>query len=291
MYNTEAERKAKQETNLIEKTWQSPNGSIHYWVSDGASDNAAQAPWLVFLPGLTADHQMFAQQIAYFQNQCNCLVWDAPAHGQSRPCSLTYSLQDLTHYLHSILEAEGIRRFVLIGHSMGGFIAQLYMAVYPGEAAGFISIDSAPLEREYYKTWELFSLKHTKGMYKAIPWHRLVAWSATGNAETVSGQSQMTDTMLQYSRDEFCSLAGHGYRIIAEAIEAYEPDLHLCPVLLLCGEQDKTGFVLRYNKAWAKRTGYPLVWIPKAGHNAITDNPDAVNAQIAHFLDFISEAK
>ena len=90
--------------------------------------------------------------------------------------------------------------------------------------------------------------------------------------------------LLDYTPAEFCNLAGHGFRIIAEAIEQNESILINRPVLLLCGEHDKTGSVKRYNKKWTKPAGYPLEWISDAGHNANTDNPGAVNTQIALFL-------
>lgn len=59
-----------------------------------------------------------------------------------------------------------------------------------------------------------------------------------------------------------------------------------CPVLLILGEKDKTGKVAQYNKAWAKRTGYPLKLINGAAHNANMDKPNEVNDCIH---DFFSE--
>ena len=277
------------EDTMTENRYDSPAGRICYWVHRVSVEDNPSAPWLVFLPGLTADHTMFEAQIARFQDTCNCLVWDAPAHGKSRPASLHFTLADMAQYLHHILMYEQIQQHILIGQSMGGYLAQQYMALYPGETAGFISIDSAPLENMYYAAWELFCVKHTEGMYRSIPWNSLVQLSAAGNAETAHGRAQMRDMMIGYTRDEFCHLAGYGFRMLAEAIEACARVSPKCPVLLLCGEHDRTGFVKRYNKAWTKHTGYPLVWIPKAGHNANVDNPHAVNAQIAHFLKFVEK--
>ena len=38
---------------MVERTYMTPCGNIHYWVNKTAEKNKAQ---LVFLPGLTADH-------------------------------------------------------------------------------------------------------------------------------------------------------------------------------------------------------------------------------------------
>ena len=53
---------------------------------------------------------------------------------------------------------------------------------------------------------------------------------------------------------------------------------------ILQGEKDKTGKVAQYNKAWAKRTGYPLKIINDAAHNANVDQLNEVNTCIRVFL-------
>ena len=42
---------------------------------------------------------------------------------------------------------------------------------------------------------------------------------------------------------------------------------------------------IRYNKAWHKSTGIPLVWIRGAGHNGNTDAPEKVNALILKLVE------
>lgn len=57
-----------------------------------------------------------------------------------------------------------------------------------------------------------------------------------------------------------------------------------CPVLLICGEKDHAGSCIRYNKAWHRNTDIPLEWIKNAGHNANTDQPEAVNGLIERLV-------
>ena len=77
---------------MEKRTFRTPQGDIAYWVSrKGRPDK----PWLVFLPGLTADHRLFNPQIAAFESKANLLVWDAPSHGESRPFELAWTLDDL----------------------------------------------------------------------------------------------------------------------------------------------------------------------------------------------------
>lgn len=263
------------------KTFDTGSGSVAYWADDAAG---TAAPWLVFLPGLTADHTLFDAQMAHFSGRANCLVWDAPAHGESRPYPLDFSMDDLARFLHGILRVEGIERPVLVGQSLGGYVAQAFMDLHPGQTAGFVSIDSAPLKRRYYPTWEVRFLRHTKGMYQAIPWALLKPWGSRGAATTERGRANMRSFMDSYTKRAYVDLAAHGYRMLADAVEAERPYDIDCPALLLCGDHDRAGDVRPFNRRWAAGEGIPLVWVPGAGHNANVDAPGFVNAQIEGFL-------
>ena len=259
---------------LDKRAFPTQSGDIHYWVSqlpDGS------LPWFVLLPGLTADHRLFDKQVEHFAGKANVFVWDAPSHGASRPFALTWSMDDLVRWLHGILEHEGIERPVLVGQSMGGYTAQAYIDRYPGNAAGFASIDSAPLKRGYYSAWELAALRHTKLMFLSIPWNTLVRLGSNGNAASQYGRDLMKAMMLDYRKREYCELSAHGFRVLADAVEAERPYEIDCPVRLICGEKDKAGSARRYNREWERRDGYPVHWIANAAHNSNCDQPDAVN--------------
>lgn len=264
---------------MQEKSFSTPMGTIHYWVKS----DKMERPWLVFLPGLTADHHLFDKQLEALSPSFNCLVWDAPAHGRSRPFVLGFWMDDLTQWLQAILKAEGIQQAVLVGQSMGGCIAQSYRKAYPESAAGLVTIDAPPLGRRYYTRAELWLLKHTKWMYRSIPWGLLQKCGVAGTSESPYGHSLMEKMLKSYQKEEYCALATHGYKLLAQAVEAYGESTLACPALLLCGEKDGAGSCRRYDKAWAKAEGLPLVWVPEAGHNANTDAPDFVNSHIEGF--------
>jgi pimeloyl-ACP methyl ester carboxylesterase len=92
----------------------------------------------------------------------------------------------------------------------------------------------------------------------------------------------MYKIMMTYDGDQkrYAKIAGHGFKILAEAMEADLPYEIKCPALLICGEKDHAGSCIRYNKAWHKKTGIPLEWIAGAGHNSNTDAPETVNRLI-----------
>lgn len=268
--------------SLLEKSHDAGTGKIVYWVTANPSPSK---PWLIFLPGLTADHRLFNSQIEYFRSSANVLVWDPPSHGRSSPFSLDWSLDDLARWLHEVLEAQNICQPILVGQSMGGYVAQDFMRLYPGYARGFVSIDSCPLGSEYYARWELFFLRHTKLMYRSFPWGALKSAGANGCATTDAGKRLMREMMEDYEKREYCDLASHGFKVLAEAISPDRDYSLECPALLICGSKDMAGSAKRYNKNWSRRTGIPVNWIEGAGHNSNTDAPDVVNSLIESFIE------
>ena len=268
---------------MDKKHLQTRCGMIRYWVSHTGADRSLP---LVFLPGLTADHRLFTKQAAYFLGKRPLLVWDAPGHGESWPFDFSFDLFDKARWLDEILRREGFDRPVIIGQSMGGYVGQAYAQVFPGKLRGFVSIDSAPLQREYVTALEIWLLKRMEPVYRHYPWNWLLRSGTAGVSVTPYGRALMRRMMMVYNGDQarYARLSGHGFRMLAEAMEADLPYRLGCPALLLCGEEDRAGSSLHYNKKWHARTGIPLVMIPGAGHNANTDRPALVNALIERFL-------
>lgn len=267
---------------MTEKTYQTPCGTIYYWIHSTNPENVT----LVFLPGLTADHRLFEKQIDYFKGKYNVFVWDAPGHYQSWPFDFTFDLFDKARWLYEILEREGIQKPVIVGQSMGGYVGQAFAELYPAELKGFVSIDSAPLQRQYVTWWEIWLLKRTEPVYYYYPWKSLLNSGTKGVATSEYGRKLMHEIMMTYDGDQkrYAQLSGHGFRMLAEAMEKDLPYELKCPALLICGEKDRAGSCIRYNKAWHKNTGIPIHWIKGAGHNSNTDKPEIVNRLIEEFV-------
>lgn len=268
---------------MIEKVYSTSCGDIHYWVSRQVDDKRCS---LIFLPGLTADHRLFSKQVKFFEGRYNVFVWDAPGHAKSWPFSFSFSLMDKAIWLDEILITENLRNPILIGQSMGGYVGQAYAQKYPDKLKGFVSIDSAPLQRKYLTAAELWLLKRMEPVYRHYPWKWLLKSGTMGLATSEYGRKLMHKMMMTYdgNQERYARLSGHGFRILAEAIEANLPYEICCPALLICGKEDHAGSCIRYNKAWHKQTGIDIVWMENAGHNANTDAPEEVNRLIDNFV-------
>lgn len=272
---------------MIEKTYETKSGAIHYWTNEIKADD----PTLVFLPGLTADHRLFDKQIEFFEEKCNVFVWDAPGHASSWPFAFDFDLADKARWLDEILTKEKIHSPIIIGQSMGAYVGQMYAQLYPEKLKAFISIDSAPLQRKYYTGVELWLLKKMEPVYYYYPWKSLLKSGTNGVAVTEYGRQLMHEIMMTYDGDKkrYAELSGHGFKMLAEAVEKRLPYEIKCPAMLICGEKDRAGSCIRYNKAWHKNTGIPIEWVENAGHNANTDKPEIINGLIERMLSGVQE--
>ena len=73
-----------------------------------------------------------------------------------------------------------------------GRLAQLY----PNRLTGFVSIDSAPLQRNYVTAVELWLLKRMKPVYAHYPWKLLLKSGTEGVATSDYGRNLMREMML-----------------------------------------------------------------------------------------------
>jgi pimeloyl-ACP methyl ester carboxylesterase len=83
---------------------------------------------LFFLHGLGGGHAAWDDQLAYFGARgYQCVAWDQPGYGGT-PAAVPYSLEAIAEALRRQI-GEG--QVVLVGHSMGGLIAQEAYARFP----------------------------------------------------------------------------------------------------------------------------------------------------------------
>lgn len=268
---------------MTECRFATEGGVIHYWVSASPSPKRG---WMVFLPGLSADHTLFNLQFGHFAQKWNLIVWDAPAHGLSRPWNRPLSIDSMAETLGAILEKNRAVNPIIAGQSLGGYVAQAFIDLYPGCTRAFIAIDTSPMQLRYYKKWQLDILRHMEGLCRL--WgtdHFLRNQMAHVCSTTPYGRRNMLQQLERYSKRELCALLGDGYRALADAVAQDRAYTIACPLMIICGTQDKAGFVTAYDKTWSINTGVPITWVEGAGHNSNVDGATFVNAAIDQFID------
>lgn len=107
---------------------------------------------LVLLHGLASNHTRwaeFTEQTALKENW-NILRPDLRGHGESPTCG-NIGLEIWCDDLLRLLDAEGVSRAVIAGHSLGAQVACLFAARHPARVSGLVLLD--PVHRPALRGW------------------------------------------------------------------------------------------------------------------------------------------
>ena len=81
---------------------------------------------ILFLHGFNGNSKSWAYQFIHFKNKRSVIAIDAPGFGKSDPADL--NMFEIAKLVNNLLTNLGIKKFDLVGHSMGGMLAQIVSA-------------------------------------------------------------------------------------------------------------------------------------------------------------------
>jgi len=239
-------------------------------------------PAVVFIHGAAADHSVWVLQSRYLAHHgFGVLALDLPGHGRSRGTPLA-RIEDMADWVVAALDAAGVHRAALVGHSMGSLIA-LDAAARHGERVARIALLATafpmrvspalleaaqrdePAARDMVNIWSHSSWVH----YPNCPGPG--AWQLGANLRLMERQPP-----------------GVLYRDLA-ACNDYAAGMEraaalTCPALLVLGGRD---LMTPARAARALAGALPrvrTVTIGASGHNLMGECPDAVLDALIGFL-------
>ena len=119
--------------------WAKLDGNkIHYY--DTGNTKAKNA--LVLIHGWTCNAEFWKDSYYAFPNY-RVIALDLPGHGQSDKPKVNYSMDYFARSVNAVMKDAGIKRAVLVGHSMGTPIAREFYRLYPSKTLGIVIVDGA----------------------------------------------------------------------------------------------------------------------------------------------------
>ena len=113
------------------------------YVYTGGKDFDSSQPTAVFVHGVLNDHSVWILQTRYFANHgWNVLAIDLPGHGRSGGKAPT-TVQEAAESVIALLDAAGVEKAILIGHSFGSLIALHAAAEYPNRVSQLVMVGTA----------------------------------------------------------------------------------------------------------------------------------------------------
>ncbi|MDO4581378.1 MAG: alpha/beta hydrolase [Bacillota bacterium] len=241
-------------------------------------ENETAALTVVLLHGFGLDGSMWQPQIEpLLEAGYGMINVDIRAHGDSRPAQ-GFTVAQAAADVDAILRAEGVRRPLLAGLSLGGYVVQQYAADFGG-AAGYFTIGAGPIFTPYPR-WERAALRHSAAMFRPFGWKLLVNWMISASALDKSWHDELRRMFNRYTRDEFINNWDAGVaRCLTERQMRFDAPLFAC-----CGDRDGVGTVKKHLPDYLRyydnaRIGY----IEGASHMANLDNPRQINQLLLDF--------
>lgn len=94
-------------------------------------------PALVLLHGFTESLDIWEDFTMALKDEFQVITVDLPGHGQTGLFGSTHSMEFMADVVNVVLDRLNIRRCVMIGHSMGGYVTLAFAQKYPDLLSGF----------------------------------------------------------------------------------------------------------------------------------------------------------
>ncbi|HET9772884.1 MAG TPA: alpha/beta fold hydrolase, partial [Acidimicrobiia bacterium] len=101
------------------------DGTVIYYETWGRGEP------LLLLSGLATDLRIWACQRLVFGRRFRCIAVDNRGSGRSDKPEGPYTLEQMAADAAAVLDAEGVDRAHVLGHSMGSYIAQMMAVEHP----------------------------------------------------------------------------------------------------------------------------------------------------------------
>lgn len=257
------------------------------------NEAAGPAPPLVMLHGLTGHRDDFAPRMDELCDAGRLLAPDLRGHGdftrtgRAESCRFAQLVDDL----RALLDAWGLERCHLLGHSFGGMVALRFVLAHPGRVRSLVLMDTAPFCPEAY-TRESFekagAIARGRGM--AFLQER-VERAARRNPSPSASDRQTGKWAARYwahHRRRYGAMDPVAYGALGTQMVEQEPVTGRlaeigCPTTVLVGAEDEEFLA----GADALARGIPSarrVTLPDAGHHPQMESPEAWLAAVREHL-------
>lgn len=224
---------------------------------------------LVLLHGFLEDARMWDALLHQFQSHGPVLLVDLPGHGKTPNFGYEHTMEFMADAVHAVIDVLDMEEIILLGHSMGGYVALAFAEHYPERLGGlglFFSTPQADSEsRRSMRDRAAALVKENKNAFirAAIP----QLFDAESRSQYKAEIRQQIEYSLQMeTQGVLAAIMGMKIR------EDRSRLLHLVPeelapdkIAVFAGEQDT---VIDYEqvKEWRDAPGVGFIHTSKHGH-------------------------
>lgn len=237
---------------------------------------------VIFLHGHLENRHMWQPVLTQIPSTFRVLTLDLPGHGDSGNLGYVHTMDEMAEVVEALVDLKRLKRFILCGHSMGGYVALAYAEKHPDHIKGLILMNStaradSPEKRKNRDR----AITVAKRNHKAFIRHTIPMLFRPKHRRGLVKQVNRVkkDALNTSAQGVIAAIEGMKLRPDREAL------LHFAPykVLLIAGENDP---VLPFEqlKAQGEAPLVEAVYTPN-GHMGHLEDPELVIPAIKKFLN------
>lgn len=261
------------------------NGHSTYCYTGGKAFDATQ-PTIVFIHGVLHDHSVWILQTrALAHHGWNVLAVDLPGHCRSEgpPCA---SVEATADFVIALMDAAGVEKAALVGHSLGSLVALEAAARAPRRVSQLVLVGTAfPMAvspvllasslSEPLKALEMVNIFSRATL--APPPSTLGPGTWVYGASMALGRRVLasnTGVNLFHTGFKACDDYTHGVEAMRQVA---------CPVLFVLGSADQMTPLKAAQALIEQAQNAQVTYLP-CGHNQMSEAPEPMLAALNQFL-------
>lgn len=248
-------------------------------------DIKGQGEPLLLISGFLCDHSYWSLIMPSLVDQYQVIRLDNRGMGRSSAPDSPYSLQQMAKDVAALLDHIGIDQVNVVGHSMGGQIAQELVLTHPGRVKSLILLSTLAKGdgrfNHVIETWGDLPGNIDLKLYEKV----LFPWVFTDEFYAIPGMvEQLIEWAVNYPfAPATHTIYHHSRAILSSDTQERLHNIH-CPTLILVGRQDILTPV-KFSEQLAQ--GIPhaeLLVLDRGGHGILIESSDTVISAILKFL-------
>lgn len=240
-------------------------------------------PTIVFLHGFLESSEVWADFLHDFPANYQVLCPDLPGYGPDATPPTDYSLEAAAEFVQHYLADRHVHRVLLVGHSMGGFVALAFAEKYPGQVAGlclFHSSASAEKEEDYERHQRNRDFLQQHGVV-AYAEEFLKPQFSPSHRESMTNQVALLQRLAAAVPLE---TALGGIDALTRRPERYDVLRKATyPVLFIAGKDDKAVPVEKTHQESLLADHSTVLWLANVGHVGFLERPADTRRAIEGF--------
>lgn len=245
-----------------------------------------KGPAVVLLHGLAEDHTIWQEQTAFLSAGFQVVLPDLPGSGASTLAAET-SMENLAEAVKAVLDAEGLQKVVMIGHSMGGYVTLAFAERYPESLHAFgLFHSTAYADGEEKKAARKRNISFI-AQHGTLEFLKQAVPSLFSSFSRAEQPGLVTELVEKYQHFNPLSLMAYNQAMLERPDRTGVMACATCPVMMVIGQED-AGIPLRLSLEQSHLADIAYIHVlQRSGHMGFLEEPARSNSLLKKFLEDI----